>query len=111
MRTGGAIAGQLIEAGLLAIVRAGSSENLLEVARALHGGGVPVMEITLNTPGALGAIAAVRAALAALLCGEGLILTAGEVGAARGAGGRLNITAPLALVLATYCPGHAAPVA
>ena len=53
-----AIVRRMEAAGLIAIIRAGSSAGLIEICRALHDGGVEVSEITMTTPGALGAITA-----------------------------------------------------
>jgi 2-dehydro-3-deoxyphosphogluconate aldolase/(4S)-4-hydroxy-2-oxoglutarate aldolase len=107
----GAIAQQIIEAGLIAIVRAGSSEHLVEAARALAAGGVRAMEITLNTPGALAAIAAVRGALPEMLCGAGTILTPGDAAAAIEAGAQFVITPTLQVETIAYCREQGVPVA
>src|SRR5439155_720388 len=66
---------QIVDAGLIVIIRTKSSEHLVEAARALEAGGVRAMEITLNTPGALAAIAAIRSALPTMICGAGTILS------------------------------------
>ncbi len=50
--------------GLVAIIRADSSQQLVDVCRALLDGGVKVAEITMTTPGALEAIAAATDQLA-----------------------------------------------
>ena len=44
------------ETGVVAIMRAGSSEQLLRAADAIRKGGVSVIEVTLTTPGALSVI-------------------------------------------------------
>lgn len=43
----------IIESGLIAIVRFDSSDDLVEVAKALVSGGVKVMEFTFTTPNAI----------------------------------------------------------
>jgi len=43
----------IIDTGLIAIVRFESSKNLVSVAKALHDGGVRVLEFTMTTPNAL----------------------------------------------------------
>ncbi|MDB5680714.1 MAG: 2-dehydro-3-deoxyphosphogluconate aldolase/4-hydroxy-2-oxoglutarate aldolase, partial [Sphingomonas bacterium] len=111
MGTRGEIGLKIIEAGLIVIVRAASSENLVEAAHALAAGGVRVMEITLNTPGALGAIAAVRAKLPEMLCGAGTILTPGDAAAAIEAGAQFIITPTLQLDTIAYCREQRTPVA
>ena len=55
-------AAELEEIGLIAIVRTDMEVDLLRVAEALAEGGIRAMEITLNTPGALPAITAIRRA-------------------------------------------------
>jgi 2-dehydro-3-deoxyphosphogluconate aldolase/(4S)-4-hydroxy-2-oxoglutarate aldolase len=46
----------LIECGVVAVMRADSSEQLIRVADAIREGGVKVIEVTMTTPGALGVI-------------------------------------------------------
>jgi 2-dehydro-3-deoxyphosphogluconate aldolase/(4S)-4-hydroxy-2-oxoglutarate aldolase len=48
----------LEETGVIGVIRAESSEQLLDVCRALRDGGVVASEITMTTPNALDAIAA-----------------------------------------------------
>jgi 2-dehydro-3-deoxyphosphogluconate aldolase/(4S)-4-hydroxy-2-oxoglutarate aldolase len=45
------------ETGIIAIMRAQSSDQLIAAADAIHKGGVSVIEVTMTTPGALGVIA------------------------------------------------------
>jgi 2-dehydro-3-deoxyphosphogluconate aldolase/(4S)-4-hydroxy-2-oxoglutarate aldolase len=111
MGSGAPVGQRIVEAGLIAIVRASSSEYLLEAARALWTGGVRVMEVTLNTPGALGAIAAVRSALPEMLCGAGTILSPGDAAAAVDAGAQFIITPTLQFETIAYCREKAVPVA
>lgn len=49
---------QLVRSGVIAVIRASSSDQLVSVCRALRDGGVTACEITMTTPGALSAIAA-----------------------------------------------------
>jgi 2-dehydro-3-deoxyphosphogluconate aldolase/(4S)-4-hydroxy-2-oxoglutarate aldolase len=105
------VARQIIDAGLIAIIRAGAGVDLLGAARALAAGGVRVMEITLNTPGALAAIAAVRAEMPEMLCGAGTILTPGDAAAAIEAGAQFIITPTLQLDTIAYCREQGEPVA
>lgn len=50
---------RLLDPGVIAILRADSSAQLLSVAEALHEGGVTAMEVTMTTPGALEVVAAI----------------------------------------------------
>ncbi|MGQ0634555.1 MAG: bifunctional 4-hydroxy-2-oxoglutarate aldolase/2-dehydro-3-deoxy-phosphogluconate aldolase [Planctomycetaceae bacterium] len=65
---------RILDNGIVAIIRATSSERLVEVARALCDGGIDVVEVTFTVPGVLEIISAVRKAL-----GKNLLLGAGTV--------------------------------
>ena len=47
---------RIVECGVIAVIRAGSTNALLEVGRALLSGGVVSIEVTMTTPGALDGI-------------------------------------------------------
>jgi len=65
------------QSGLVAIIRANSSEGVPEACRALVEGGIEVFEITMTTPGALDAIAQARGEFGeAALVGVGSVLDA-----------------------------------
>lgn len=65
------------ESGCVAVVRAPSSEQLVEVARALEKGGLIAIEITMTTPNALKVIEQVSAELGdAVVTGVGSVLDA-----------------------------------
>ncbi|HZZ81188.1 MAG TPA: bifunctional 4-hydroxy-2-oxoglutarate aldolase/2-dehydro-3-deoxy-phosphogluconate aldolase [Gemmataceae bacterium] len=65
---------QVLDSGIVAVVRSQDSAQLVEVVRALADGGVNVVEITMSVPGALDVIKAVRSAL-----GERVLLGAGTI--------------------------------
>jgi 2-dehydro-3-deoxyphosphogluconate aldolase/(4S)-4-hydroxy-2-oxoglutarate aldolase len=66
---------QVLECGIVAVVRSQDSAQLVEVVRALADGGVTVAEITMTVPGALDIVKAVRSALGdRVLLGAGTIL-------------------------------------
>jgi len=68
---------RLCDKGVVAVVRASSSEQLMDVADALLGGGVECIEITMTTPNALEVISACRKSLgASALVGVGSVLSA-----------------------------------
>jgi 2-dehydro-3-deoxyphosphogluconate aldolase/(4S)-4-hydroxy-2-oxoglutarate aldolase len=54
--TKAAIIDRIINPGILAVIRADSSEQLIDIAGALYEGGVIGLEITMTTPNALQAI-------------------------------------------------------
>lgn len=79
----------LFNVGVIAVIRADSGEQLVNVCRALSAGGVRACEITMTTPGALEAIAAASRALGdAALVGAGSVLDAATARAAILAGAR-----------------------
>ena len=91
--------------------------DAVPLVRALCDGGLPVVEITLRTPAALRALAAVAEALPQVIVGAGTVQRPADVVAACAAGARFlvspGMTAELAAAaLATdlpYLPGVATP--
>src|SRR6201993_2962172 len=65
---------QVLDCGIVAVVRSPDSRQLVEVARALADGGVTVIEITMTVPNALDVVRQVREAL-----GDRILLGAGTV--------------------------------
>jgi 2-dehydro-3-deoxyphosphogluconate aldolase / (4S)-4-hydroxy-2-oxoglutarate aldolase len=66
---------RVLDTGIVAILRAPSSEQLTNVARALFDGGIDIIEVTLTVPGALEIVAAVKKELGSrVLMGAGTIL-------------------------------------
>src|SRR6059058_1809188 len=66
---------QVLDSGIVAVVRSPDSQQLVEVCRALADGGVTVVEITMTVPGALDVVRQVRQALGdRVLLGAGTIL-------------------------------------
>ena len=77
----------VLDCGIVAVVRSPDSQQLVEVAEALAGGGVTVIEITMTVPGALDVIRQVQKALGdRILLGAGTILDAQTARAALLAG-------------------------
>jgi len=74
---------RILGRGVVATIRASSSDGLLEAAEAIVAGGIDVVEFTLTTPDALHLIATARARLAdRALVGAGTVLDAGDLRAA-----------------------------
>jgi 2-dehydro-3-deoxyphosphogluconate aldolase/(4S)-4-hydroxy-2-oxoglutarate aldolase len=66
---------QILEGGIVAVVRSPDGAQLVEVARALVDGGVKAVEITLTVPDALEVLREVRQALGSrILLGAGTVL-------------------------------------
>ncbi len=87
------ITSRLLNPGVIAIIRAHSSDALLNAAEALHAGGITAMEITMTTPNALSAISDVAAKFGdTLLIGVGSVLDPETCRAAILAGAEFVIT-------------------
>ncbi|MES2571596.1 MAG: 2-dehydro-3-deoxyphosphogluconate aldolase, partial [Verrucomicrobiota bacterium] len=65
---------RLLEPGIIAIIRADSSDQLLAAAEALYLGGVTAMEVTMTTPNAIQVISDVTARF-----GEKILMGVGSV--------------------------------
>jgi 2-dehydro-3-deoxyphosphogluconate aldolase/(4S)-4-hydroxy-2-oxoglutarate aldolase len=78
---------QILDGGIVAVVRSPDSTQLVEAARALVDGGVRAVEITLTVPNALDVVRQVRQALGdRILLGAGTVLDAETARAALLAG-------------------------
>lgn len=87
---------QILEYKIVAILRGCVPARIPAVAAALCAGGVRLLEITLNSPGALEAIREVADTMGErLLVGAGTVLTAAEAEAAIGAGARFILSPSL----------------
>ena len=86
----------ILENKVVAIVRGTVPQGLLRIAQALHAGGVRMMEITLNSPGALVSIEQISRAMdGQLLVGAGTVLDPETARAALLAGARYIISPTL----------------
>jgi 2-dehydro-3-deoxyphosphogluconate aldolase / (4S)-4-hydroxy-2-oxoglutarate aldolase len=66
---------RVLDSGIVAIIRASSGEQLVNVAHALYEGGIDVIEVTFTTPGVVEVISAVRKELGnKVLLGAGTVL-------------------------------------
>ncbi|MCY4404114.1 MAG: bifunctional 4-hydroxy-2-oxoglutarate aldolase/2-dehydro-3-deoxy-phosphogluconate aldolase [Candidatus Poribacteria bacterium] len=81
------------ECGIVAIIRANCSNELIEAVAAIQAGGVDVIEITMTTPDALQVIAEVSARLRSeVLIGVGSVLDAETARAAMLAGAEFVVS-------------------
>jgi 2-dehydro-3-deoxyphosphogluconate aldolase/(4S)-4-hydroxy-2-oxoglutarate aldolase len=64
----------------------------VDLARALYAGGIEVLEVTLRTPQALDALAAMRRELPQLLVGAGTVIHAAQFMEARDAGAQFAVS-------------------
>lgn len=84
---------RLVDPGIIAIIRADSSEQLVEAAAALLEGGVSAMEVTMTTPNALEVVSAVTHKFGdAILMGVGSVIDPKTVYAAVAAGAEFIVT-------------------
>lgn len=64
----------ILNTGVVAAIRTPNPEQLLQVARAIHKGGICCIEIAMNTPGALRIIEEIAIKLEGVLIGAGTVL-------------------------------------
>jgi 2-dehydro-3-deoxyphosphogluconate aldolase/(4S)-4-hydroxy-2-oxoglutarate aldolase len=82
-----------LDLGIVAIIRAPSGEQLVEVSQALLDGGIDVIEVTFTVPGVLDIISQVRKKLGdRILLGAGTVLDAESARAAMLAGAEFIVT-------------------
>ena len=87
---------QILHYKIVAILRGCTADRVPDIAAALYAGGVRLLEITLNSPGALEAIRQVAATMGdRLLVGAGTVLTPEEAEAAIAAGARFVLSPSL----------------
>jgi len=94
-------------AGVIAIMRARTSEQLIAAAEAISRGGVRAIEVTMTTPGALEVIATASARLGGdVLFGAGTVLDAETARAAIQAGAGLIVSPTLNVDMIRLCNRH-----
>jgi 2-dehydro-3-deoxyphosphogluconate aldolase/(4S)-4-hydroxy-2-oxoglutarate aldolase len=82
----------LCDVGIIPVVRAKSAEALVDLAKALHAGGVPICEVTLTVPGAIDAIRRVAAVVGnEVLVGVGSVTRVEQVHEAVAAGAQFIV--------------------
>jgi len=99
------------ETGVIAIMRAQSSAQLIAAADAIKAGGVRVIEVTMTTPGALDVIAeATQRYGDVVLFGAGSVLDAETARAAILAGAGFIVAPTLNLNVIALCNRYSVPV-
>jgi 2-dehydro-3-deoxyphosphogluconate aldolase/(4S)-4-hydroxy-2-oxoglutarate aldolase len=95
---------QVLDCGIVAVVRSPDSRQLVEVVRALADGGVSVVEITMTVPNALDVVRQVRQALGdRVLLGAGTILDPETARAALLAGAEYLVSPTVNLDVIRLC--------
>ena len=99
------------DTGVVAIMRAQSSEQLIAAADAIKAGGVQVIEVTMTTPGALGVIEQAKGRYGdAVLFGAGSVLDPETARAAILAGADFIVAPTLNVDMIKLCNRYAVPV-
>ena len=95
---------RVLDGGIVAIIRATSGEQLVNVARALHEGGIDVIEVTFTVPNVLEILAAVRKDLGKkILLGAGTVLDPETCRVALLAGAEFIVSPSLNLEVIKLC--------
>ena len=103
---------RLLDPGIIAIIRADSSEQLLRAAEALLAGGVTAMEVTMTTPNALQVIGDITAKFGdRVLIGVGSVLDAETARAALLAGAEFVVTPVTRPEVIRLCNRYGKPIA
>ena len=102
----------IVNPGILAVIRADSSEQLISVAEALYEGGVIGLEITMTTPNALQVISDVSKRFGKkVLVGVGTVLDTETCRAAILAGAQFAVTPVLRPEVIKMCNRYGVPIA
>jgi 2-dehydro-3-deoxyphosphogluconate aldolase/(4S)-4-hydroxy-2-oxoglutarate aldolase len=95
---------------VIALIRAESSESLLDCARALAAGGISCIELTMTTPNAVDLCRRVSQELPDVLLGLGTVLDEATAMAGIGAGARFIVTPALRPGVIKFCRDAGVPV-
>ncbi len=99
------------DTGVIAIMRADSSEQLIAAADAIKAGGVQVIEVTMTTPGALTVIEEAKQRYGeAVLFGAGSVLDNETARAAILAGADFVVAPTLKVAMIDLCNRYSVPV-
>ena len=101
---------QLKAVKVIALIRADSSNSLVECARALAAGGLNAIELTMTTPGALEMTARVARELPNVLLGLGTVLDAETARAGIAAGAKFIVTPAVRPAVIAACKELNTPV-
>jgi len=106
------IIARLLDPGIVAIIRADSSAQLMHAAEALLAGGVTAMEVTMTTPNALAVIGEVTAKFGGrILMGVGSVLDAETARVAILAGAEFVVTPVTRPEVIRLCNRYGKPIA
>lgn len=100
----------LRRSGILPIITADTVEQALQVTEALQAGGLTGIELTLRTPAALPALAAIKRRFPELALGAGTVLTPAQLSAAEAAGADFIVTPGASATMVDALAACALPV-
>ena len=110
-RTRSAVLAEIEATGVVAVIRAATGEQVVDICRALVAGGVTACEITMTTPDAIDAIARATAEIGdQALVGVGTVLDAGTARAAILAGAQFVVSPTLDLPVVAMAHQYDRPV-
>ncbi len=99
------------EVGLVPVVRASSAEEAFAAVEAIRAGGIPILEITLTVPGAIGIIRELTHRLGdEALIGAGTVLDADTAQECIDAGARFIVSPALDVATIQLCRSLVVPV-
>jgi 2-dehydro-3-deoxyphosphogluconate aldolase/(4S)-4-hydroxy-2-oxoglutarate aldolase len=102
---------KIAEVGLVPVVRAQSADEAMKVVDAIREGGVPVLEITMTVPGAIGVMELLARRFGAdVVLGAGTVLDAETARACILAGARFVVSPALNLGTIEMCRRYAVAV-
>lgn len=101
---------ELAQFGLVPVAEIDTEAHAVPLGRALVAGGLPCIEVTLRTPAALPAIAALRAAFPDLLVGAGTVLSVAQARRAQAAGAAFIVTPGFDAAVVTWCQANDVPI-
>lgn len=106
-----AVLARLLETGVIPVVRAASAGEALAAVAAIEAGGLPVLEITMTVPGAIGVIEAVARRYGdAVLVGAGTVLDPDTARDCVAAGARFIVSPAVNVRTIEWCRAADVPV-
>ena len=104
---------RLLDSGVVAVIRGADADTVVDIARAVHAGGVTAVEVTADTPGVMDLIAEVTAALAEedVIVGAGTILDGETARSAILAGAEFVVSPSVSTDAIEVCNRYGVPVA
>ena len=102
--------GQLIDTGVMPILRSAGAEHIPAVAETLAQAGMTCLEVTLTVPGALRLLPALKAGLPEhVVLGVGTVTTVAEAEAAATAGAAFLVCPAVCLDVVAFATAHRLP--